>query len=91
MADLTKVLSILQLEIIEQHRSIKNLHNSVIDALEAQEINSKLSRHHEDLINIIDWLFEFILKGHILPNEIKKTITLLQITILKQVILDDNF
>lgn len=91
VADLTKVLSILQLEIIEQHRSIKNLHNSVIDALEAQEINSKLSRHHEDLINIIDWLFEFILKGHILPNEIKKTITLLQITILKQVILDDNF
>ncbi len=89
--DLSNVLSILQLEIIEQHSSIKNLHNSVIDALEIQGVNSKLSRHHEDLINMIGWLFEYILEDHNLPDEIKKTIALLQIPILKQAILDDAF
>ncbi len=89
--DLANVLSTLQLEILEQQISIRNLHNSVIGAMEIQGVSSKLSRHHEDLINMIGWLFEYILEDHNLPDEIKKTIALLQIPILKQAILDDDF
>ncbi|KEI70822.1 hypothetical protein GV64_08740 [Endozoicomonas elysicola] len=89
--DLANVLSTLQLEILEQQISIRNLHNSVIGAMEIQGVSSKLSRHHEDLINMIGWLFEYILEDHNLPDEIKKTIALLQIPILKQAILDDAF
>lgn len=89
--DLANVLGTLQLEIIAQHISIRNLHSSVIDALEIQGVDSKLSRHHEDLINMIGWLFEYILEDHNLPDEIKKVLALLQIPILKQAILDDAF
>ncbi|MFK0569999.1 DUF1631 family protein [Endozoicomonas sp.] len=89
--DLANVLSTLQLDIFEQHTSIKNLHNSVIDALEIQGVNSNLSRHHDDLINMIGWLFKYILEDHNLPDDIKKIIALLQIPILKQAILDDAF
>ncbi|USE35257.1 DUF1631 family protein [Endozoicomonas sp. SCSIO W0465] len=89
--DLANVLSSLQLEVLEQHVSIRNLHNSVIDALEVQGVNSNLSRHHEDLINMVGWLFEYILDDHHLPDDVKKTMALLQIPILKQAILDDDF
>ncbi len=89
--DLANVLSALQLDALEQHVSRRNLHNSVIDALEIQGVNSNLSRHHEDLINMVGWLFEYILDDHNLPDDVKKTIALLQIPILKQAILDDAF
>lgn len=89
--DLANVLSSLQLEVLEQHVSIRNLHHSVVDALEIQGVNPNLSRHHEDLINMIGWLFEYILDDHNLPDEVKKTIALLQIPILKQAIVDDAF
>ena len=89
--DLANVLSSLQLEVLEQHVSMRNLHNSVLDALKLQGVNSNLSRHHEDLINMVGWLFEFILNDHNLPDDVKKTIALLQIPILKQAILNDAF
>ncbi|WP_163369418.1 DUF1631 family protein [Endozoicomonas acroporae] len=89
--DLASVLSSLQLDDLEQHVSIRSLHTSVVDALEIQGVNSKLSRHHEDLINMVGWLFEYILDDHNLPDDVKKTIALLQIPILKQAILNDAF
>ncbi|MBO9493300.1 DUF1631 family protein [Thalassotalea sp. G20_0] len=89
--DLANVLSSLQLDVLEQHVSIRNLQNSVVNALEIQGVNSKLSRHHEDLINMVGWLFEYILDDHNLPDDVKKTIALLQIPILKQAILNDAF
>ncbi|WP_257296374.1 DUF1631 domain-containing protein [Endozoicomonas sp. YOMI1] len=89
--DLANVLSSLQVDVLEQHVSIRNLQNLVVDALEIQGVNSKLSRHHEDLINMVGWLFEYILDDHNLPDEVKKTIALLQIPILKQAILNDAF
>ncbi|WP_299731997.1 DUF1631 family protein [uncultured Endozoicomonas sp.] len=89
--DLTRVLTCIQSEITFQNQSIDNLHYSVTQALENQGINSKLTRHHEDLINMIGWLFEFIIEDHQLPDEIKKILGFLQIPVLKEAIQDDSF
>ncbi|MGB0361058.1 MAG: DUF1631 family protein, partial [Endozoicomonas sp.] len=89
--DLTRILTSIQSNITLQNQSVENLHCSVTQALEHQGIALKLSRHHEDLINMIGWLFEFILEDHQLPEKIKKTIGLLQIPVLKEAIQDDSF
>ena len=89
--DLAKILSSLQQEIVDQHRSIKNLHNSVLDALKGKGEKSKLFRHHEAMINMTGWLFDYILADENLPDDLKKILSLLQIPILKQAILDKNF
>ena len=89
--DLTRVLTNLQTEVTLQNSAIGNLHESVTLALAHQGIESKLYRHHDDLINMIGWLFEFIINDHQLPEELKKTIALLQIPVLKEAIQDDSF
>ena len=53
--------------------------------------NSKLSPRHEDLINLVGMLFEYILDDHILPENIRKSISLLQIPVLRTAILDHDF
>lgn len=89
--DLASVLNLLQQEISSQHLSILNLNQSVKAALENHNGNNKLSRRHEDLINIVGLLFEYILDDHQLPEAIKKEIGLLQIPVLKQAIFDQAF
>ena len=89
--DLATVLNTLQFEVTNQHLSIISLADSVKTALQSHEGRQKLSRRHEDLINIVGLLFEYILDDHQLPETIKKEIALLQIPILKLAIFDHEF
>ena len=89
--DLAGILSGLQHEIIQQHTSITNLTESIQSVLDKNGEKSKLSPRHEDLINLIGMLFEYILEDHQLPENIRKSISLLQIPVLRTVILDRNF
>ena len=60
ITDLTNVLDSIQLEILDKKTSPKNLQASLIDGLNAMGLNSELSRHHEDMISMVGWLFEYI-------------------------------
>ncbi|OED45391.1 hypothetical protein ACH42_05090 [Endozoicomonas sp. (ex Bugula neritina AB1)] len=89
--DLATVLNRLQSEVSQQHLSIINLTKSIQAALEDHKGSNKLSRRHEDLINIVGLLFEYILDDHLLPKAVKKEIALLQIPILKLAIFENEF
>ena len=89
--DLAGVLVKLQMDIMQQQASITNLTESIQSALDKRGENSKLSPRHEDLINLVGMLFEYILDDHMLPENIRKSISLLQIPVLRTAILDRNF
>ena len=89
--DLSRILSSLQSDIVEQDLAIKNLHTSVLDFLVVNGDSSKLFRHHETMINMTGWIFDYILTNENLPDDLKKVLSLLQIPILKQVIFDEKF
>lgn len=89
--DLAGVLARLQMEVMQQHESITNLNESIQSALNERGENSKLSPRHEDLIYLVGMLFEYILDDHMLPENIRKSISLLQIPVLRTVILDHDF
>lgn len=91
VADLTGALTTIKLEVDQQHSSIQNLNEQIKKALASCGISKQLSRHHEDLINMVGMLFEYILDDHQLPEELKKVIALLQIPVLKQAVIDDSF
>ncbi len=90
-SQLASVLNDLQSEINSQHLSIINLTESITKALEHHDGSQKLSRRHEDLINLVGLLFEYILDDHQLPEDIRKEIALLQIPILKLAICEQDF
>ena len=89
--DLASILTTLQIEIMQHHESITCLAESIKSTLTERGDGDKLSQRHEDLINLVGMLFEFILDDHQLPSEIKKSIGLLQIPVLKLAILDNEF
>ena len=89
--DLAGVLAKLQMGITQQQASITNLTESIQSALNQRGENSKLSPRHEDLINLVGMLFEYILDDHTLPENIRKSISLLQIPVLRTAILDHDF
>ena len=68
-----------------------NLQQSVRDGLAVRGITKHLSPRHEDLINMVGMLFEFILDDHELPDEVKNLIGLLQIPVLKLALLEKEF
>lgn len=90
-ADLTTTLTAIQNELVGQHACMFSLSESIQDALKNRGIKQKLSPRHNDLINMIGMLFEFILDDHELPEEVKRLIGLLQIPVLKLALLDNNF
>ena len=89
--ELTGVLAGLQLEIMQQHISISSLTESIQSAMDKKGEQSTLSPRHKDLINLVGMLFEFILDNHPLPGNIRKSISLLQIPVLRTAILDCDF
>lgn len=89
--DLAGVLANLQIEIMQQRASITNLSESIQSALNERDENSTLSPRHENLINLVGMLFEYILDDHMLPENIRKSISLLQIPVLRTAILDHDF
>ena len=89
--DLAGMLTKIQTEVIQQHKTITCLNESIQSALEERGENSKLSPRHEDLIQLIGMLFEYILDDHALPENIRKSISLLQIPVLRTTILDHDF
>ena len=89
--DLAGILATLQMEIMQQHASITNLTESIQSALDRRGEISKLSPRHEDLINLVGMLFEYILDDHMLPENVRKSISLLQIPVLRTAILDYDF
>ena len=90
-SDLAGILTGLQLEMLQQRASIFNLTESVQSALNKKGEKSKLSPRHGDLINLVGMLFEYILDDHQLPESIRKSISLLQIPVLRTAILDYDF
>ncbi len=90
-ADLEITLSIIQVELLTKLDSIEDLSESIKTSLEHQGVHQKLSRRHQDLINLVGMLFEFILDDHQLHNDIRKLIALLQIPLLKLAIFDTTF
>ena len=90
-SDLAGTLSVIQMDLLNKLTSIEDLAESIKEALEAQGVNQKLSSRHQDLINMVGMLFEFILDDHQLNSDVRKLIGLLQIPILKLALLDQNF
>ena len=88
---LAATLTCIQNELTEQHSSIFNLSESIKAALIDKGIKQSLSPRHEDLIDMVGLLFEYIIDDHELPDEVKKLIGLLQIPVLKLALIDKEF
>ncbi len=89
--DLATTLTAIQGELSGQQACLYSLTDSIKSALEEKGVSKKLSARHNDLINFVGMLFEFILDDHELPDEVKKLIALLQIPVLKLTLLDESF
>lgn len=89
--DLAYSLTSIQDELAGQHASIFNLSESIQNALKTRGVKKELSARHEDLINMVGLLFEYIIDNHELPEEVKKLIGLLQIPVLKLALLEQEF
>ncbi|MRI32177.1 hypothetical protein EOPP23_04095 [Endozoicomonas sp. OPT23] len=89
--DLATTLTAIQGELSGQQACLYSLTDSIKSALEERGVIKKLSARHNDLINFVGMLFEFILDDHELPDDVKKLIALLQIPVLKLTLLDESF
>ncbi len=90
-SDLATELSSIQIQLLERLSSIEDLAETIKEALDSQGISQQLSKQHQDLINMVGMLFEYILDDHELHSEIRKLISLLQIPVLKLALLDEEF
>ena len=89
--DLAYALTSIQDELSSQQSCLSNLAESVKAGLATRGMANYLSPRHEDLINMVGVLFEFILDDHELPDEVKNLIGLLQIPVLKLALLEKEF
>ena len=90
-SELIYALTSIQGELSQQNACLSTLPDSIKERLSARGMQDNLSPRHEDLINIIGMLFEFILDDHELPEEVKNLVGLLQIPVLKLALLDKAF
>ena len=89
--DLAYALTSIQDELLTQHSCLDNLAESVRTGLATRGMANHLSPRHEDLINMVGMLFEYILEDYKMPEEIKNLIGLLQIPVLKLALLEKEF
>ena len=89
--ELATTLTAIQEELNGQQTCLFDLTESIQAALQERGVKDKISPRHNDLINIVGMLFEFILDDHELPKEVKHLVGLLQIPVLKLALLDEDF
>lgn len=90
-ADLASVLTSLQHEIVKRPLTIQSLSDTVKSALENRGEKNPLTQRHEDLINLVGLLFDYILNDQHLPERVRNIIALLQIPVLKLTIFEPEF
>ena len=90
-SELASTLTGIQSELIEQHSTLANISELIRSALANKGVEHNLSPRQDSLIDVIGLLFEYIIDDHELPDEVKKTIGLLQIPVLKLALIDKEF